>query len=114
MKLLRNAGLAWMVVILQFACTRQSDPEGAAPGGSLPQAAFSTTAPYAVGIPMSSSTSGCNLEAINHEPFGVAVVAMTKTSPLIIAGWAYDELAVRRAASLHVVLIDAQGRPRYF
>jgi SGNH domain (fused to AT3 domains) len=75
---------------------------------------FSTTATYALDTRMSYTGSSCNLESINLGPFGSDRATIAKTSPLILTGWAYDEIRKRPARTLHVVLIDSPGKARYF
>jgi hypothetical protein len=87
----------------------RSDADGATP--AIPS---SQSAPYAPDTKIAYTSSACNIESINHAPFGTETVTVPKTSPLFLAGWAYDEIAKQPSKSLYVVLLDTTGTARYF
>lgn len=117
---LRQFALGWiasLICISLFGCSKDGTQEDVKVRDHLDQSAapaFSATLTYSPDKRVSYTGSSCNLETLDQLPFGSDNVMVAKTSPLVLTGWAYDEITKQPATSLHVVLLDSTKKARYF
>ena len=103
--------LTSLICLGLIGCSERESGESVS--ASVPPGSFSATNPFP-DARVSYTSSACNLETINSSPFASTPTTVAKLAPVDVVGWAYDEGAKQLAKSVHVVLLDATNRARYF